>query len=194
MIATCVYVACKTEECPQHIRTITSEAKSLWPEYISPDPTKIAECEFYLIEELESYLIVYHPYRSLMQISESLALFDSKLTISDDELQPIWSLINDSYATDMMLIYPPHIIATACVYVSLLFRSIVVDGLRNQLKAKYDGLIAFLGNTGIDVAAVVEAIQEMISLYTRWAKFEDGSYNSICRSILSKHLLSDNAS
>jgi cyclin C len=32
------------------------------------DNTKLAEMEFYLIEELDFHLIVFHPYRSLVQI------------------------------------------------------------------------------------------------------------------------------
>ena len=31
MLATALYLACKMEECPQHIRSIASEARNLWP-------------------------------------------------------------------------------------------------------------------------------------------------------------------
>ena len=31
VLATCVYLACKMEECPQHIRVVTSEARTFWP-------------------------------------------------------------------------------------------------------------------------------------------------------------------
>ena len=31
VIATALYLACKMEECPQHIRLVVSEAKALWP-------------------------------------------------------------------------------------------------------------------------------------------------------------------
>jgi len=31
VIATALYLACKMEECPQHIRLVIAEAKSLWP-------------------------------------------------------------------------------------------------------------------------------------------------------------------
>jgi transcription initiation factor TFIIIB Brf1 subunit/transcription initiation factor TFIIB len=31
VIATAVYLACKMEECPQHIRLVVSEARSHWP-------------------------------------------------------------------------------------------------------------------------------------------------------------------
>lgn len=32
------------------------------------DNTKLAEMEFYLIEELDFHLIIFHPYRSLVQL------------------------------------------------------------------------------------------------------------------------------
>ena len=31
VIATAFYLACKMEECPQHIRMVASEARMLWP-------------------------------------------------------------------------------------------------------------------------------------------------------------------
>lgn len=31
VLATCVYLACKMEECPQHIKVVAGEAKTFWP-------------------------------------------------------------------------------------------------------------------------------------------------------------------
>jgi cyclin C len=31
VMATCLYLALKMEECPQHIRIVVSEARTLWP-------------------------------------------------------------------------------------------------------------------------------------------------------------------
>jgi cyclin-C len=31
VMATAVYLACKMEECPQHIRLVVSEARTFWP-------------------------------------------------------------------------------------------------------------------------------------------------------------------
>jgi cyclin-C len=30
VVATCLYIACKMEECPNHIRTVVQEAKQEW--------------------------------------------------------------------------------------------------------------------------------------------------------------------
>lgn len=124
LVTTCVYVACKVEECPQHIRLILSEARNLWPEYIPQDIAKLAEFEFYLIEEMDLYLFLHHPYRSLIQIKDYLIdnfdTFGFKLT--DDELQNSWSLINDSYITDLHLFLPPHIISIAAIYITIVLK------------------------------------------------------------------------
>ncbi|QPG76226.1 hypothetical protein FOA43_003612 [Brettanomyces nanus] len=123
LVATCVYVACKIEEYPQHIRTILSEARNCWPEFIPNDLTRLAEFEFYLIDELECYLVVHHPYNSLIEITQLLKNYgeaDCRLDISPEELQSCWSIINDSYILDLHLLFPPHIIAISSLYLTLI--------------------------------------------------------------------------
>lgn len=124
LITTCIYVACKIEECPQHIRLILSEARNIWPEYIPHDVTKLAEFEFYLIEEMDLYLLLHHPYKSLIQINDFLSnnynIYGFKLTV--EELQNAWSLINDSYITDLHLLLPPHTIAMAAIYITVVLK------------------------------------------------------------------------
>lgn len=184
VIATCVYVACKAEECPQHIRTITSEARSLWPEYITHDATKIAECEFYLMEELETHLIVHHPYKSLREFSQAMT---GQLTLSQEELQSAWSMINDSYATDLILLYAPHIIAMACIYITIVLKSPLMRPTRppERIKARIDLLVSFLGESGIDLDRIADCIQEMISLYIRWENYDEES----CKQAIKKQIL-----
>ncbi|KAI5952685.1 SSN8 [Candida jiufengensis] len=124
LITTCLYVSCKIEECPQHIRLIISEARNIWPEYIPHDATKLAEFEFYLIEEMELYLFLHHPYKSLIQFKEYFELnFDKYgFKLTDEEFQNSWSLINDSYITDLHLLLPPHIIAVASIYITIVLK------------------------------------------------------------------------
>ncbi|KAG0072849.1 hypothetical protein BGZ89_002436 [Linnemannia elongata] len=74
------------------------------------DTSKVAEFEFYLLEELEFYLIVYHPYRDLTLIAKDLKLEESNL-------QTAWFVLNDSYRTDVCLFYAPHMIALAALYI-----------------------------------------------------------------------------
>lgn len=124
LVTTCLYVSCKIEECPQHIRLIISEARNLWPEYIPHDVTKLAEFEFYLIEEMDIYLFLHHPYKSLLQLRDFLKARQQQFgfILTDDELQHSWSLINDSYITDLHVLFPPHVIALAAVYITIVLK------------------------------------------------------------------------
>ncbi|KAJ3106508.1 hypothetical protein HDU96_008201 [Phlyctochytrium bullatum] len=75
------------------------------------DPPKIAEMEFHLLEELAFYTIVYHPYRPL-------ALFCNDMGADQSFLQTAWMLVNDAYRSDIPLLYPPYMIALACILVA----------------------------------------------------------------------------
>ncbi|EFW98532.1 c-type cyclin [Grosmannia clavigera kw1407] len=110
VMATALYLACKTEECPQHIRQVSQEAKGLWPDVGAHclEITRIGECEFYLISELRSQLIVHAPYRTLLSLQGELGLHP-------DELAHAWNVVNDHYMTDLPLLYPPHVIAVTAL-------------------------------------------------------------------------------
>jgi len=153
LVTTCVYVACKVEECPQHIRLILSEARNLWPEYIPQDITKLAEFEFYLIEEMDSYLFLHHPYKSLIQIrdflAENVSIYGFQLT--DDELQNAWSLINDTYMTDLHLFLPPHIISIAAIYITIVLKKNLAELRGSTEKDANAGSINQNNNENADV-------------------------------------------
>lgn len=113
VISTAVYLACKMEECPHHIRVVVSEARSLWPaDFIGLDTSKLGECEFFLISEMNSQLIVHQPYRTL-------TLLQSEFSLTADESAIAWSTINDHYMTDLPLLYPPHIIALTAILLAI---------------------------------------------------------------------------
>ncbi|KAJ2363735.1 RNA polymerase II holoenzyme cyclin-like subunit [Coemansia sp. RSA 2610] len=62
MATTCVYLACKVEECPHNIKQIWNESKAVFAEISSDirfpyDVPDIAECESYLLEEMKFYLV-----------------------------------------------------------------------------------------------------------------------------------------
>jgi len=64
--------------------------------------------EFYLLEELEFNLIVYHPYRTLKTLAIDLGQ-------KSDVIQRAWHIVNDLFRTDICLVYPPYMIAIAAV-------------------------------------------------------------------------------
>lgn len=179
LIATAIYLSCKIEECPLHIRTIVTEARNLWPEYIPHDPTKLAEFEFYLIEGLDINLIVHHPYKSMTTILNTLKA-TGELELSGNELQAIWSVINDSYATDLILLYPPHIIAITAIYITLVLQK---DELKRQ--AILQPLLSLMSSSNINLSEVIESIQELITLYEQWEAYDEG----LCKKLLESLLL-----
>ncbi|CAG8561245.1 15024_t:CDS:2 [Funneliformis caledonium] len=82
--ATCMYLACKIEESPHHIKTVIAEMKAIIIGGSFPyDNQKVAEMEFYLLEELEFNMIVFHPYRSLMTLAQDLGT-------KNDDVQWAW--------------------------------------------------------------------------------------------------------
>lgn len=188
LVTACLYVACKIEECPQHIRLIISEARNLWPEYIPHDVTKLAEFEFYLIEEMDSYLFLHHPYKSLLQTKEFL--IENPIygfTLSDDELQNTWSLINDSYITDLHLLVPPHIIAIAALYITIVLKKHIgnkemqIEDLmtlankdtKDEDTVKINKFMNFLDHSHVNLDEVVEAMQDMINVYVVWNRYNE---------------------
>jgi cyclin C len=76
---------------------------------------KLAECEFWVISELNSYLIVHHPYRTLQELSSPLAL-------TTEENNTSWQIINDSCITDLSLIYPPHVISLTAIFLAVFMK------------------------------------------------------------------------
>ena len=117
LLSTAFYLATKTEESPQHIRLVIAEARSNWPEFIPVDVSRIGEMEFSIISELQSQLIIWHPYRTLLDLKEN-----KKLGLTNEESSLAWSIINDSYVTDLPLTCPPHLIAMMAVFLAVVFQ------------------------------------------------------------------------
>jgi cyclin C len=111
---TCLYLATKIEECIVPLKVILRKMELVVQHFniLRGFPYKtedITECEFYLLEEFNYSLIVYHPYRPLIQY-----MFDAGLK---HYLQFAWLVLNDSYRTNICLFYPPYIVALATIYI-----------------------------------------------------------------------------
>lgn len=211
VLATAVYLACKMEECPHHIRLVVSEGRGLWPgmffttirswksqspkslttmiEYFSNDTSRLGECEFFLISEMSSQMIVHHPYRSLSALQGTFSL-------TAEESNLAWSIVNDHYMTDLPLFYAPHTIAIMAILLALVLRpnatgiqsasgssaSSIASAAQAALttagqakggtserqgggRTKVQKLASWLAESTIDVEAIVDCTQEMISFY-----------------------------
>lgn len=136
VITTAIYLACKMEESPQHIRLIVTEARQLWQDFIGLDTSRIGECEFFLISEMSSQLIVHQPYRTLTSLR-------SELSLVDEDVQLAKSVINDHYMTDLPLLFPPHVIALVAILLALVLRpNSVAPGQPGASAAAAAGLAA----------------------------------------------------
>ena len=220
VITTAVYLACKMEEAPQHIRLVVTEARTLWSEFISLDTSKVGECEFFLISEMSSQLLVHQPYRTLLSLR-------SELPLNDEDVSLTRSIINDTFMTDLPITYSPHTICLVAILLALVLRpsqgsssqgsssqatgSAAAAGLaavqatlsqvqgRGALpstppttttegvstpdareKAAQDArvvkihhFVAWLSESQVDIAAMVDATQEIISFYECYEQYND---------------------
>ncbi|RSL70005.1 RNA polymerase II holoenzyme cyclin-like subunit [Fusarium duplospermum] len=208
VIATAIYLACKMEESPQHIRLIVTEARQMWGDLVAIDTSKLGECEFFMISEMRSQLIVHQPYRSISALR-------SELSLVEDEVQLARSVINDHYMTDLPLLYAPHIIALVAILLALVLRpnnsapgqgsgSAAAAGLaaaqqallRAQGQSSQTGFsdasaaepkekqqqarvsrvqrfAAWLVESNVEIASMVDATQEIISFYECYEQYND---------------------
>lgn len=145
LVATAFYLSSKTEESPHHIRLVAAEARQSWPEFVPGDVSRLGEMEFCLISDMRSQLIVWHPYRSLIALKEN-----QDLKLSNDELGLAWSIINDSFMTDLPLTCPPHLTAVIAMFLAVVFlptakatgtlRPLPHDSVTNPDSAHYSSL------------------------------------------------------
>lgn len=213
ILATAAYLACKMEEAPQHIRVLLNEAARVWPELGAQDSSKIGECEFALISTLSSRLILHHPYRALSELQGTLGL-------SPEESGLAHSIINDSYNTDLALLYPPHVVAITAIFLAVVLRPAHPAGLQahsssaapphamgapamsgnaaqnamsqnalagfgfRQSPQKMGKLVDWLAESKVDMEAVVDATQELVSLYECWETYNERA----CKEAITKFL------
>ncbi|CAA0832402.1 Cyclin-C1-2 [Striga hermonthica] len=108
---TCLYLASKAEESTVQARLLVFYIKKLYSdEKYRYEIKEILEMEMKILEALDYYLVVFHPYRALTQLLQDAGMSDAA--------QTTWGLVNDTYKMDLILIHPPHLIALACIYIA----------------------------------------------------------------------------
>ncbi|CDO78274.1 hypothetical protein BN946_scf184588.g4, partial [Trametes cinnabarina] len=122
--AACCYVAAKAEESPVHIKHVVSEARTLFGEYgiksFPSDNSKLAEMEFYLVDELD-LLGRRHRGGEAEDSPRYWGTGEGKLELSEQAIQTAWFIINDTLRSELCLLYPPHLLAVAAIYLTLVF-------------------------------------------------------------------------
>ncbi|XP_035899322.1 cyclin-C [Anopheles stephensi] len=112
----------------------------------------ILECEFYLLENLDCCLIVYQPYRPLLQLMQDIGQEEQLLTLT-------WRLINDSLRTDVSLLYPPYQIAIGCLQIACVI-------LQKELKSWFAEL-------NVDMDKVQEIARAIVNLFELWKGYDE---------------------
>lgn len=112
----------------------------------------ILECEFYLLENMDCCLVVFQPYRPLVQFCQDLGVEESVLPVA-------WRMVNDSLRTDVSLLYPPYQIALAALHMACIVLSKDVKGWFAELH--------------VDLEKVQEISKYILGLYELWKSFDE---------------------
>ncbi|KAK8694135.1 hypothetical protein V6N13_071692 [Hibiscus sabdariffa] len=109
----CLYLASKAEESTVQARLLVFYIKKLSAdEKYRYEIKDILEMEMKILEALNYYLVVFHPYRTLSPLLRDAGINDTNMT------QISWGLLNDTYKMDLILTHPPYLIALACIYIA----------------------------------------------------------------------------
>ena len=160
--------------------------------FVMSDVAKLGECEFFLISEMNSQMIVYHPYRTLNELQNTLNL-------GQDDTSLAWSVINDHYLTDLPLLHPPYLIAITAIFLTLTLKpapvgpqdvsssaatlagstsfgkgfDIACTPATTTQQKKVQHLISWLAESEVDLKAMMDCSQEIISLYDIWEQWNE---------------------
>ena len=142
---------------------------------------------------MECQLIIHHPYRTLSDLQKPLSL-------GPDDSSLAWSIINDHYLTDLPLLVPPHVVAVTAIFLAVTLKpspaglqaaastaSILASALQaqtnpnlaavsaklNPAQLKIQNLVSWIAKGEVDIKAVVECSQEMISVYDVWESYNE---------------------
>jgi len=105
------------------------------------------------METLICHLHVFHPYNTLKK-----TLDDAEFS---DCLEDAWKFTNDTYHTNAILLYQPHVITLAAVFFAA------------RRKGKEKELIKYYTNLNIEMQQIGEVILDVLEVYDMWTKTFD---------------------
>jgi cyclin C len=164
LIPACVYLAAKVEEFGMQsqsklINGISAILKNKYNyAFCTEYPYQIrnvTEAEFCLLEMMDCSLIVYHPYRPLMQ------LFQQDLPTDDSLVSLAWGIVNDSLRSDVCLMYAPYQIALSCLH------------LASIVQNKEKDLNNWFADLSCDMGKITEIDRQILRLYELWNSFDE---------------------
>jgi cyclin-C len=132
---------------------------------------------------LNSQLIIHHPYRSLTDLTQQLAL-------TVDETLLAWNIINDHYFTDLPFIHPPYIIAVTALLLAVALKPVTqgshiqpgpMQTAMQQIGAsgatptspRLQRIMNWIAESSISLEAMADCAQELMSLYEAWEGYKE---------------------
>lgn len=132
-----------------------------------------------MISEMQAQLVIHHPYREIFELQKQLSL-------SQDEVNLAWCIVNDHYLTDLPLLHTPETMALAAVTLAVTVRpsqgstggqslgAAVARGSQNpSTQTRGQMLMHRLTQASVNAEGVIECTQEMISLYVVWEEYSE---------------------
>ncbi|XP_076435370.1 cyclin-C-like isoform X2 [Babylonia areolata] len=161
MAPTCVFLASKVEEFgvisnSRLITTCQSVVKNkfgyAFPQEYPYRIQNVLECEFYLLEMMDCCMILYHAYRPLARYCADIGC--------ESELLPLaWRIVNDSLRTDIPLLYPPYLIALACLHMACVI--------------KQKDIKQWCAELSVDTDKILDIARTIIALYDMWKTYDE---------------------
>ncbi|KAG8913482.1 RNA polymerase II holoenzyme cyclin-like subunit [Tulasnella sp. 417] len=208
----CCYLAAKAEEAPVYLKAVVQESRVLLSGYgiktFPTDNTKLAEMEWYLLEDLDFHLIVFHPYRSLATLCGKLGIIDlaeqgevgaepdeerywgtgeGVMNFDDGCVQMAWFVINDSYRGELCLQYPPYLIAIAALYLSVLLHG----NTRQRLSESFEDPATIRRTRSTGSAGPVVSTRDRLLDFLAGVNVSLETISRICQHMLSMYALWD---
>ncbi|XP_064649185.1 cyclin-C-like [Lineus longissimus] len=159
---TCVFLASKVEEFgvisnTRLISTLNSVVKNKFSHAFgnTESPYRISqvlECEFYLLEMMDCCLVLYHPYRPLVQYVSDMQQDETLLSLA-------WRIVNDSLRTDVSLLFPPYLIALACLHMACVIQ---------QKDCKN-----WFAELSVDMDKILDITRYILGLYELWKNYDE---------------------
>lgn len=181
---TCIFLSSKVEEfgvisnnrlistCQTVIKNKFGHA---WQQEFPYRANHILECEFYLLENLDCCLIVYQPYRPLLQLIQDINQDEQLLTLT-------WRIINDSLRTDVSLLFPPYQVGVGCAHCcdsvtnSMLCFSppqIAIGCLQIASVILQKDLKMWFAELNVDLDKVQEIARSIVNLFELWKNYDE---------------------
>ena len=153
----CLYLAAKVEECAVQAHDIAAQTRKVcegerYRQEASPSwhltVPELLDLELFLVQALEFCLVIFHPYRDAVRYADDMGL-------GDGVLEEAWLMINDTYRTDLCLLFPPFLIALGVLY------TVGTAHQKGHLVAPY------LREANTDEAEIKQVCMEMLNFYSQ---------------------------